>query len=129
MTLDTVTFWVFVGFWPAWLVWELVLLRLRATDPEKPKTISMVARDIGWKMNVLVYLWSGLGSHYWWNGSTYATVLGAAVFWGVAAALLVEDFARYLLGRTERPWHRSPLLWLVLGAFSGHFLFPQVYPA
>jgi hypothetical protein len=127
--VNTFTLFVFLGFWPAWLVWELVLLRLRALPGDKPKTISMVARDRGYQLNVVVYLWGGLATHFWWLGSTWATVPGAIAFWVLPLLLLVADIVLWNWPRESwPPWlrfARQPLLWLVVGALAGRFLFPQ----
>lgn len=135
MTVNAITLVVFLAFWPAWLVWELVLLVRRANDvPDKPitKLISMVARDIGPKASSVVYLWSGLGAHFWWTGQPYpgaADVIAAVLFWVLAVVLGVWDLT---LLKTDRAlWSRtltvvrSPLVWLVVGLLAGRFLFPQ----
>lgn len=125
---DTITLWVFLCFWPPWLVWELVLLALRRKSGAPPKTISMVARDRGWHLSSVVYLWGGLATHFWWPAQ-WATVVGSALFWGIAVALLAWDV--YLWRHEVWAWPtwrrrlRQPLLWLVIGALAGHFLFPQ----
>jgi hypothetical protein len=127
--IDTITFWVFVAIWPVWLVWELVLLKMRASGPEKPRTISMVARDLGWRANMIVYLWAGLSTHYWWPGKAWSSVAGGVTFWLIALALLIEDLCLKKHPPAEWPtwlkWQRLPLVWLVIGLLAGHFLFPQ----
>lgn len=121
--MNTVTLVVFLAFWPVWLVWEIVILARRAQPGDKPKTISMVARDMGWKMNSLVYLWSGLGAHFWWNAAAWAPYLTGALFWVIFLVLGVAD---WLFSATDaRPWYRTPVLWMAIGALSGRFLFPQ----
>jgi hypothetical protein len=128
--IDTITAIVFLAVWPLWLAWELVLLRLRATaEGQPPKTISMVARDIGWKSSCLVYLWAGLAAHYWWTGAAWGTVAGGIAFWLIAVALLVEDAILWRSPRDTWPlwlyWQRLPALWLALGLAAGRLLFPQ----
>lgn len=128
--VDKITLWVFIGFWPLWFIWEMALLIMRGTPGgEFPETISMVARDRGWHMAAIVYLWGGLATHYWWPTNTWATVPGSIIFWGIALLLLVQDvvlwnsdvstWAKWLL------WQRWPLMWLFVGLLSGRFLFPQ----
>lgn len=139
---------VFLGIWPLWLVLEIVLLVLRAKPrpssevvfrrvelgeltPEQaaelllppPKTISMVAKS--WRITTVVYLWAGCAAHWWWNGPTPTTVPGGILFWLIPVGLLVGDILEWKRPDGFRPWYRNPLLWLVLGALAGRFLFPQ----
>lgn len=129
MTVDTVTFWVWVGFWPAWIAWELVLLRLRALPGDKPKTISMVARDRGWQLNSVVYAFGGLTTHFWWPSPHWGSVVGGVAFWVALLVLFGVDVALWPFSPERAPrwalWARWPLLWLVVGALAGRFLFPQ----
>lgn len=128
-TVDTITFVLFVAIWPVWLVWELVLLRLRATQQTPPKTISMVARDLGWKSTSLIYLWCGLAAHYWWTGTDWGGVPGGIAFWLISVALLVEDVVLWKRPRETWPrwlyWQRFPAVWMALGLLAGRLLFPQ----
>jgi hypothetical protein len=129
-TMDSITFWVFVLLWPVWLAWELVLLRLRAVEQDKPKTISMVARDLGWKASSIVYVWGGLATHFWWTAPGWAPAWSAVIFWFLAAALLVEDAALWGSDRsTWKGWvqvQRFPPLILGAGLLAGRLLFPQI---
>jgi hypothetical protein len=45
LPIDNITFWIFIGFWPLWLVWELAMLYLRGKDPNVD-VISMTARAL-----------------------------------------------------------------------------------
>lgn len=127
--INSITFWIFVGVWPLWGVWELVLLWLRRRQGAKPGTISMVAKDRAWHLNALPYLWGGLATHYWWPGGKWAGTAGGVAFWAIAVALLVQDII--LWNRPVDTWpkwlryQRWPLLWLVVGAAAGKLLFPQ----
>lgn len=132
--IDSITFWVFLLVWPIWLVWELALLYWRATGTSHPQTISMVARDLGWKLSGLVYLWAGCAAHWWWNGPLLPTlvlqVVFGVLFWALAAVLFVQDYwLRYLDREFWSPFlrfQRNPLTVMVVGALCGRFLFPQV---
>ena len=127
-TVDTITFWLFLGIWPIWGVWELALLWWRGQGI-RVGTISMVAKDRASKLTCLVYLWAGLGAHYWWTGPHWAPAWSALLFWAVAVGLLVEDVALWGGDKASWPawlrWQRWPPLWLCLGVLSGRFLFPQ----
>jgi hypothetical protein len=127
--VDDITLLVFLGFWPVWLVWELVLLWLRSRPGEKPKTISMVARDRGHHLSSVAYLWGGLATHFWWPSEAWATVPGSVAFWVVALGLVVWDVDLWRMPVWAWPrWLvrvRAPLLWLILGGLAGRFLFPQ----
>lgn len=127
MATDQVTLWVFLLPWPIWLVWELVLLWRRRKAP-RPKTISMVARDLRYHLTSVVYLLSGLLVH-WFAPWRHATVAGGVLFWVVALGLFVWDLA--LWKRPVETWpaglkiSRDPPLWLCAGALAGLVLFPQ----
>lgn len=89
------TLYLWLGFWPVMLVVEMIILRWRATGPGKPKTISMVARDMGWHMNGMVYLWAMCGTHWWWNGPAWAPVWTAVLTWVILLVLLIVDYFMY----------------------------------
>ncbi len=131
MTTDSITLAVFLSPLAVLLVWELYLLAVRIWGTEKPapRTISMIARDYGWKMSSVVYAWSGLIWHWWWPGKAYGGVFGTAAFWALAVGLVVVDFGFWredlaLYPRSVR-WFRFPLLWAVVGALAAILLFPQ----
>jgi hypothetical protein len=134
-TLDNITLGIFVGFWPVWLVWECVLLILRGAHPhELPGLISMVARDRGWSLTCVVYLWSGLAAHFWVNaGGRYAgawDAVAAVSFWLIAVVLLAWDVALwrsdFVVWSPALRWARWPVAWMLFGTLSGRFLFPQI---
>jgi hypothetical protein len=126
---DTLTLIIFLAPWAVWLAWEVVLIGLRATQPQKPKLISGVAKDLAWKLSSLVYVWCGLASHFWWTSPTWATVAGSVAFWLVLLVLLVEDLALGELTPEQYPrwmyWQRFPPFVMAAGILAGRFLFPQ----
>lgn len=135
VTSDALTWWILLGPWVfLWLPWELWLLwrRSRALPGEpRVQTISMVARYRGWQMNSLVYSWSGMAAHWWWNAEWGAT-WAAVAFWLLLAAAVVWDYAVWRLwGGVISTWPRwlvhvrRPAWWLVAGTLAGRFLFPQ----
>ena len=132
--LNRITLWIFLGFWPVWLVWEIALLIMRGAGvAQLPSLISMVARDRGWSLSSVVYLWFGLGAHFWANtdkvypGATN-TILSIS-FWVIAVALLVWDITLwrtdFVMWSPVLRWFRWPVAWMIAGALSGRFLFPQ----
>jgi hypothetical protein len=129
--MDTVTLIIFLSFWPVWMIWELILLWFRS-DGQPVKTISMVAQGMGYRSSALVYLWSGLATHFWWPGPSWASVPGAVAFWVIALLLILEDLF-LLIAKIRQPddliwWakvQRAPPLLMAIGALAGHFLFPQ----
>lgn len=129
--IDNLTFWVWVGFVPVWLAWELLLLRWRATKELGgiPRTISMIARDRGWQLSSMVYLWCGLASHFWIPSKAYAHPVAGVAFWAVGVALLGWDFSLAGTDRAAWPkwqrWARFPALVVALGFACGWLLFPQ----
>jgi hypothetical protein len=135
MNWDTLTLIIWVSIWPAWLILEIVLLikRGQSTRP-LPKTISMVARDMGWRVNLIPYLWSGMATHWWWLASNpYPPVLEGVLgtfFWVIGLALLIWDISLWRVSRDEYVGLglvvRNPLTWLIVGAMAGRLLFPQV---
>jgi hypothetical protein len=131
MKFDNVTFWVFIGIWPAWLIWEIVLLALRGKGLGVD-TISMVAKDRAFQMNSLAFTWGGLGAHFWINWyrtRTWSTPVPAIVFWGLIVATLVLDIILWNKPYGDMAlvwrWFRNPGMQLLLGMIAGYFLFPQ----
>ncbi len=129
---DSITLAVFLAPWALFLVWELYLLAVRiwGTTKPAPRTISMVARDYGWKLNSVVYTQSAMVWHWWWPGKSYGSTAGTIAFWGICAALLFLDAWVWLfklnpLEFTFTRWLRFPLLWVVVGALAAVVLFPQ----
>jgi hypothetical protein len=134
-TVDQITLIVWLSMWPVFLIWEIILLLMRGAGwAEMPALISMVAREYGWSLSAVVYVWFGLGAHFWWNASArYPGVwdtITALSFWLICVALLVWDIVLWRSDFTAWPtalrWARWPVAWMVAGALSGRFLFPQV---
>jgi hypothetical protein len=134
--IDAITFWVWAGQWPVWLLWEMVLLWLRrkggprsALTGRPARTISMVPLRYGWKLTGLVYLNGGLATHFFVPSPQWGSTLGGIAFWGLAAALLAWDWRSWELHPRFYPrwarWARFPGFWLLLGALAGWGLFPQ----
>lgn len=126
--IDAATLWVWLGFWPVWLGYEIFLL-IKRGQRVNVRTLSMVARDKGWALSSAVYLWNGLASHWWVPGLSWATVPGSAAFWLIAVALAIWDGA--LWGRPTwawpawQRWARFPALVMLAGLLAGWLLFPQ----
>lgn len=137
---DTITFCVWMGMWPVWLIWEIVLILLRKWWRPKDGArqlvmlISMVARDRGWQLNSVVYTWFGLGAHFWWNAAAWGPAWMGVCFWAGVVILFVCDIANWNsdVPRADWPkwrrWVRYPLLWMVVGTLAGRILFPQSGP-
>lgn len=124
MTTNAITLIVFLAFWPVWLAWEIYLL-IKRGEGVNVKTLSMVARDRGWQLNSVVYVYCGLAAHFWWTWKS-ATTLGIIVFWGIAGGRLIGDVVLWIaFSDPQRWWHRNPLYWACFGILAGHFLFPQ----
>ncbi len=115
--------------WALWLVWEVYLLLRRAQPGPKVKTISMVARDMRFRITSVVYLLPGMCAHWFWLGPKNATVVGGIAFWVIALALLVQDI--WLRNKPTETWPQWLLLqrdapaWMLIGALAGRYLFPQ----
>lgn len=135
---DWVSFALVFGIWPLYLLWEGILLLKRkywdsADDGSPPNLISGEAKIRGWQLNSIVYVWSGMASHWWWSadwGSTWAGI----TFWAIAVALLGFDiyvWKRWGAPSLEWPkwlrWARYPALWMAAGILGGRFLFPQAW--
>lgn len=132
-TINTVTFVVFVGFWPIWLGWEMVLLYLRGKGMHV-LTISMVARDRARSFAVFPFCWSGLLAHFWLNWyhtEVWRSAIPPILFWLLVATTLCVDVVLLRLKRSyaDLPgWARTlrhPALQVLLGLCAGYFLFPQ----
>lgn len=128
---NAITLYVWLGFWPVWLVWEMAILVLRG-EQVSAMTISMVAQRVAWRLPSVVYAWYGLAAHWWWNGKSWASWPGALAFWLIMAGLLAWDIVCW--GATSKPlldWPqmmlnlRFPVWYAIIGTLAGHFLFPQ----
>jgi len=130
MTLDTVTFLIWVGFLPLWLLWECAVLLLRSRE-YRARTISMVARDRAWQLTSVVFFWCAMPVH-WWIPIGWGSTAGGVAFWTIQAALLVWNVATWR--RTSQPlawwppwlrWVNWPVWYLVAGPVAAAVLFPQ----
>ena len=130
LPIDKVTVWLFVGFWPIWLVWEFVLLKLRGANPSVD-LISMVARDRGYQFTAMVFAWGSLAAHYWanWRDLPWETPIPAVTFWVLLVLACVWDFFLWNTPYATLPlWMRIvrfPGTMLFLGLLNGFLLFPQ----
>lgn len=134
LPVDNLTFWIFFGFWPLWLVWELVLLKMRGANPNVD-LISMVARDRTYQMASLAFVWGSLAAHFFANWKVLPPWYGttsAVTFWVLIAVALLWDFQLW-----HRPYETLPLVlkyvrfpgtMLFLGLLNGTLLFPQRGP-
>lgn len=128
MTVDTITFWVWLSPWFILGFWELyvVIQRLRGV---KVKTVSIVAKDYGPKLASMVYTWTAMPAHWWWNAGRWGPDFLAWIFWIIPVALLVWDiFCWKEVPQSWSTWKRRarhPLTWMVLGPLAGRYLFPQ----
>jgi hypothetical protein len=135
--IDAVTLWVFLTPVITYVPWELVVVlwlrpRAKRLGLPMPKTISMVARGLGYRVAALVYLWFGLGVHFWLNRSTWGSAPAGVVFWLVPVALAV--WAGFDWGTDPQTWPRwkrtvlHPFFVAPVGALAGYLLFPQTFP-
>lgn len=133
---DWVSFALVFGIWPLYLIWETFLLLKRkywdARDGSKPQLISGEAKTRGWQLNSIVYVWSGMAAHWWWNAPGWGTALTGVLFWALSVTLLVFDI--FVWKRWGAPslawprwlrWVRFPAWWMTAGILGGRFLFPQ----
>jgi hypothetical protein len=125
---DTLTLWIWLGVWPVLGAWELVLLVLRWRG-RKVRTISMVAKDRGPHLTSIVYAWTAIPAHWWWNAPRWGPDWLAVAFWVIPVALLGWDIWTWREDAASWPrwkrWTRHPLPWMAAGLLAGRFLFPQ----
>lgn len=131
--INEITFWVWIGKWPIWFVWEMLLLRWRR-ETINVKTLSQVAQRRAWQLTCAVYTDAYLLSHFVWTVESdvaFATVKGI-IGWLFVPILAVYDGLLWKTPRIEysvaHRWARWPLLVAIVGVLSGRFLFPQVGP-
>ncbi len=136
-TIDLITLWVFLTPAIIWIPWELALVlwlrpRAKRLGLPMPGTISMVARGLGYRVGALVYLWFGLGVHYWVNRAHWGPAWAGVLFWIIPLALLVWAILdRFSEVETWPRWKRVllyPVTTATLGGLGGYFLFPQSFP-
>lgn len=130
LPIDKFTFWLVIGFWPIWIVWELILLKLRGSNPSVD-LISMVARDRSYQMASLAFAWGSLAGHFWMNWRDlpwHSPVLGV-LFFALIAAVLVWDVTLWSVPYETLHWSarlvRFPGTMLILGLLNGFLVFPQ----
>jgi hypothetical protein len=129
MKTDLATLVIWAGFWPTWLLWELVLLYMREKSIDVG-TISMIARERAHQLNLIPFLWCGLAAHFWLNwGEVWGSPIPAIAFWVLVAATLGLDvwFWSTPYGELSRFWqiYRWPGTQVILGLILGFVLFPQ----
>lgn len=129
MRIDNITFFLTFFFFPIWLVWELVLLYLRGKG-FSADLISMEAREQGYRLNVIPFVWSALMAHFWFNWARpYSVPYPAIAFWLFVAFTLYLDYRFWgvpystLTGFTRI--YRWPGFQAGLGLVLGFLLFPQ----
>jgi hypothetical protein len=126
---NTVTLLVLLAPWVLFLVWEVYVLVRRGSDV-RVRTISMVAKEKGFHLSSVIYVWAGMASHWWWPSARPGPDWAAVLFWGLIVPLLVHDVVRWPVGHLFWPRRErvafNPLLILVLGFVAGKVLFPQV---
>lgn len=134
MGIDKATFWIFIGFWPIYIVWELILLYMRSVHPSVD-LISMVARDRSYQLTAMAFAWGSLAAHFWMNWREVpmdSPVLGV-LFFGLIAAVLASDLLLWKTAYESLPlWARVvrfPGTMLLLGLLNGFLLFPQKAPS
>lgn len=128
--VDDVTFWVWLGKYPVWLVLELLLLMLRG-EGVSVGTLSIVAKTRGRQLTAAIYFDTAMPIH-WWAPIGWATAWGTVVFWVLQALLLVWNIIRWRA--TARPveewprwerWLNWPVWYLAAGPAAAALLFPQ----
>lgn len=136
--VDRITLVVFLAPLLIWLPWELVLVlwlrpRARRLGLPMPQTISMVARGLGYRVAALVYLWSGLGVHFWLNRSMWGSTALGVLFWAIPLALLLWSIIDWNTDVLTWPRWKRIALWpgtvYAYGGLSGWFFFPQKVPS
>ncbi len=131
LTIDSVTFWIFFGFWPIWIIWELVLLKLRGGNTSVD-LISMVARDRAYQMASIAFAWGSLAAHFfanWRELPPWYGIVPSLSFWILLAAVLVWDIFLWNTPYAQLSgwirFVRFPGTMLFLGLLNGFLLFPQ----
>lgn len=130
LPIDNVTFWVFVGFLPLWIVWELIVLKMHGQDPNVD-LISMVARDRAYQFTALAFAWGSLAAHFWvnWRDTPWHTPVVGVLFFVLMAAVALWDWSLWTTPYATLPYWlrvvRFPGVMLFLGLLNGAFIFPQ----
>lgn len=129
MKIDNVTFWMWFGVWPLWLIWELVLIVLDRNGV-KVDLISQEARERAYQLNVIPFVWGAMASHWWLNWARpYVVAYPAVIFWGLVGSTFVLDVVMWnTTYNTLSGWFRVfrwPGTQMLLGLVLGLVLFPQ----
>ena len=133
LPIDKFTFWLVIGFWPIWIVWELVLLILRGHNPSVD-LISMVARDRSYQMSSLAFAWGSLAAHFWanWRDVPWTGAVFGVAFFLLIALVLTWDVFLWNTPYASLPlWTRVvrfPGTMLFMGLLNGFLVFPQRGP-
>lgn len=125
-TMDWITVGVLLAVPALWLAWEMVVLQ---TDN---RTISQIARQIGWRLSFYVFLLSSMPFHWWCPSPVTGTTAGTVTFWLIVASLFVYNIVTWrrhardlaLWPRWDR-WVNWPILYLIAGPVLALLLFPQ----
>lgn len=133
LTIDKFTFYLVLGFWPIWIIWELILLYLRGHNPSVD-LISMVARDRSYQMSALAFAWGSLAAHFWanWRYLPWTGWPFGVMFFLLILLVLIWDVALWNAPYAELPYWirvvRFPGVMLGLGLLNGFLVFPQRGP-
>lgn len=131
MNTNWLTFLISIFFLPIWLVWELIVIKMRGEGADVG-TISMVMRARGYQMTALPFFWSAMMAHWWWNWihtKTWQVPYPAIVFWAMVAGTLALDiYLWHTPFNTLHPWlkfYRAPMIQCIVGFLAAYFFFPQ----
>ncbi len=132
MRINDLTFLVTVFYLPIWLVWEVVVLKIRGAVGVDVGTISTVMRERAYRLNCIPFFWAAMTAHWWYNWlrhPTYDAPWPAVAFWLMVAGTLALDVALWnhpyptLTGWVKV--FRVPMVQCTLGFVSAYLLFPQ----
>jgi hypothetical protein len=125
VSFNDATLIVYLSTWGILIAWEIVTLVRRWKYPGTgQKTISMVLRDNGHRLPVVVFSSTGMPAHWWWNAEAWGPAWLGLTYWIITVLLLAWGIWEWPRNAPKR-WFRSPVLWMVAGALAGRFLFPQ----
>jgi hypothetical protein len=129
--INNITFWIFFGFWPIWIIWELALLIMRGHSPSVG-LISMIARDRAYQFSFIPLAWGSLAAHFWANWHVLPPWDGwwcGVIFFGLLVACAGWDWYLIDTPYDQMGFFMRLLRWpgnmLLLGLLNGIFVFPQ----
>jgi hypothetical protein len=127
--MNAVTVALLTGVWVVYLIWELVLLYMRAKGLHVG-TISMEAHQHAYQMTVLPFIWGSMASHWWLNwAKPYTAPYPAIVFWVLVVATLALDIYLWKTPYSSLTGFMRVFRWpgtqMLLGLILGFILFPQ----